>query len=261
MANPNIPLVSVIMPAYNAAATIAESISSVLAQTYQLWELIIVNDASTDNTWEIITNFAKEDSRVIIYTNRHNSGVAATRNVAMEKARGKYFAFLDSDDLWLPQKLDKQLRFMQEANAMISYTATSYINTAGQMSGHILRAERNLSYKQLLRMNLMSCSSVMVCCDVMRPFPSSIMHEDYAVWLHILKEVNQAHGLDEPLLVYRMGSNSKSANRINSAVMIYRTYRHISCGIIKSFFYTLRYAQHSITKRALIKFEAKEGSI
>lgn len=245
-------LVSIIMPAYNAAGTIAESIDSVLAQTYQNWELLIINDASTDATHEKVQSYVATDNRIRYISNDTNQGIAATRNRGIAHANGDYLAFLDSDDMWVPQKLDKQLQFMMEKNATISYTATSYITASGSRSSYILQAREHFTYKDLLRHNTMSCSSVMIKRDAMQFFSSGFMHEDYAVWLNIVKATGQAHGFNEPLLIYRLGHNTNSSNRIKSAVMTYKTYRHVGYGIVTSALYTLLYAKHSISKRRQI---------
>jgi len=249
-------LVSVIMPAYNTQSTISDSINSVLTQTYTNWELIIVNDRSTDDTASIAKNFAAADHRIHLHTNEQNIGCAATRNVAMSKARGEWLAFLDSDDLWLPDKLEKQLQFANETSASITYTATSYINKYGEISNYILPAEREFSYKSLLRRNIMSCSSVMVRTDEMMPFPHNNkgdMHEDYATWLQILRKVGHAYGLNEPLLQYRLTESSKSGRRFNSAKMAYCAYRTVGYCVLFAILLTLRYALHSISKRSRIK--------
>jgi glycosyltransferase involved in cell wall biosynthesis len=246
----SVPDVSIIMAAYQAAATISESIESVIVQTRQNWELIIVDDASADNTGEIIQAYAEKDRRIRVFANDTNKGVAAARNFGIKQASGRYLAFLDSDDLWHRDKLEKQLPLMEKA--VISYTATSYINKAGQVSGYTLHAEERLEYSELLRRNIMSCSSVMVRRDSMIEFPQGYMHEDYAVWLQIVKKAGQACGLDEPLLIYRMGGESKSAKRMNSALMTRNTYMHIGYGRIVSFALMLRYALHSIFKRLRI---------
>ena len=250
-------LISIIMPAYNTQSTISDSINSVLAQTYTNWELIVVNDCSTDETASIIKNFAAADGRIHMHTNKRNIGCAATRNAAISKARGQWLAFLDSDDLWLPDKLEKQLQFSEETKALITYTATSYINKHGKISNYVLPAEREFSYKSLLRRNIMSCSSVMVRADVMIPFPHNNakgdMHEDYAAWLLILRKVGHAHGLNEPLLQYRLTSSSKSGKRLNSAKMAYRAYRVAGYNAFIAILLTLRYSLHSISKRSNIK--------
>jgi len=250
-------LISVIMAAYNAQSTISDSINSVLAQSYANWELIIADDCSTDETASIIKNFAAVDSRIHLHINKQNIGCAAARNVAMSKSRGQWIAFLDSDDIWLADKLAKQLKFTNETNALITYTATSYINKHGKISNYVLPAEQEFSYKSLLRRNIMSCSSVMVQTDIMVPFPHSNkkgdMHEDYAAWLQILRKVGHAYGLNEPLLQYRLTDNSKSGNRLKSAKMVYRAYHTAGYNPLSAILLTLRYTLHSVSKRRHIK--------
>jgi len=251
-------LVSIIMPAYNAAPTLRESVESVLSQTYHEWELIIIDDASTDTTMEIAKVFGENDSRLRVFTNEENKGVAASRNLGIQHASGDFIAFLDSDDIWREDKLAKQLRFMEETSAVISYTATAYLYEESR-SNFILQAKRELNYKNLLRKNLMSCSSVMVRREHMRLFPIGYMHEDYALWLDTVKKHGIAYGLNEPLLLYRIGSKSKSAKRVNSAKMLFNSYRQVGYGRFFSAFFTLRYAFHSIAKRAKIKFQKSNG--
>ena len=247
------PAVSVIIPAYNAEATIKASIDSVLMQTFTDWELIIVDDCSTDSTVSIAMAFAAEDSRIRLLQNPKNAGVAATRNKALSHAQGKWIAFLDSDDLWRSDKLELQLQFAEEMDAKITYTGTAYMNATGEMFNYYLPAVTKLSYKALLRRNLMSCSSVMVRRDVMVPFPQGYMHEDYAVWMQILRNEGCAYGLDEPLLIYRMSGQSKSSNRVRSAKMTYNAYKHAGYGVLTSLSLTARYALHSIIKRTGIR--------
>ena len=247
------PSVSIIMPAYNAAKTIQASIESVIAQTHKDWELIIIDDCSTDGTFKLVRNIAANDDRIRLLTNEHNLGVSSTRNIGITQAQGEYIAFLDSDDLWHKDKLEKHLQFIIKTQAEISYTGTAYMNEQGQISKYTLPAEKEFTYKDLLRRNIMSCSSVMVRREAMIPFPQGFMHEDYAVWLQILRKVGHAHGLNEPLLIYRMATKSKSGSRIRSAKMNFNTYRHIGFGALVSVFLTLRYSWHSISKRFLIR--------
>ena len=267
------PKVSIIMPAYNAEKTVKASIDSVLAQTFLDWELIVINDASTDKTAGIVQQLAENDRRVILLTNEKNSGISPSRNRGIHHAKGEWLAFLDSDDLWREDKLEKQLRFIEETEAVISYTATAYITRTGKMSpdissdmpedmsekesGYILRAEKEFTYKELLKRNLMSCSSVIVRRGAMIPFPDGReIHEDYVVWLSLVRTVGCAYGLDEPLLIYRMTKGSKSSGRIASAKMTYNAYRHpqVGYGKIAAALLTLRYAGHSICKRFRIFF-------
>jgi len=246
-------MVSIIMPAYNAERTITFSIDSVLFQTYQDWELIIVDDGSFDSTVDIVNSAIEKEPRIKLYINEKNLGVAQTRNFGIKQASGEWIAFLDSDDCWHKDKLENQLQFMEKHSAQIGYTSTAYMNETGSVSGFVLRAERKLTYSKLLKRNLMSCSSVIVSRDIMRPFPEGTMHEDYVVWLWILKEVGYSYGLDEPLLMYRMSGNSKSGNRIRSAKMIYHSYRQVGYGYPVALFLTFRYSFHSISKRAFIR--------
>jgi len=247
------PEVSIIMPAYNAELTLTDSVESVLAQTHQNWELIIVNDASSDKTAAIAKVLAGKDNRIRLFTNGSNQGVALSRNVGIVHAKGNYVAFLDSDDLWHKDKLKKQMHFMKETGSVISFTGTSYMNEAGQVSGYVLQAKEKLAYRELLRRNIMSCSSVMVKRDSMLLFAQGYIHEDYAVWLQIIRKTGAAYGINEPLLIYRLSPNSKSSNRVHSGMMIFQTYRHVGYGRIVSSLLTVRYAVHSISKRMKIR--------
>jgi len=245
--------VSIIMPAYNAAATIGTSIGSVFAQTYTNWELLIIDDVSTDETLAIATGFASQDFRIRVLRHEKNQGAAAARNSGMRQATGTWLAFLDSDDMWAPEKLEKQLALSLKTSAVVTYTATAYINVSGRLSAYVLPAEPILDYATLLRRNIMSCSSVMVRRDIMKEFPlKKNIHEDYVVWLQLLK-TNNAHGLNEALLTYRLVEGSKSAKRVSSAVMTYNAYREVGFNPTAALLLTVRYAIHSITKRIKIK--------
>ncbi|MCL1997319.1 MAG: glycosyltransferase [Turicibacter sp.] len=240
--------VSIIMPAYNAEKTIRTSVESVLQQTYTNWELIIIDDCSADATASLIPS----DPRIMILKNAKNAGVSYSRNEGIRQSTGGFLAFLDADDMWTPDKLAKQLAFMLENKADISYTATAYINER-KPTNYILRAKYRLTYADLLRSNLMSCSSVVVKRAEMPLFlETDCIHEDYVAWLTIVKKVGFAYGLDEPLLLYRISANSKSSARFSSAKMIFNAYC-TQFGKIIAFFCTLRYSAHSISKRCKIK--------
>jgi teichuronic acid biosynthesis glycosyltransferase TuaG len=239
------------MPAYNAEKTIKESVESVLNQTFTDFELIIIDDCSTDETHQICGSFAALDPRVHILKKGANVGVAASRNRGVGEARGEWVAFLDSDDLWLPEKLERHLTFIAETGADISYTASAFMNADGHKMGYIMRAEREVTQDILLRRNLLSCSSVIVRKELIQKvkFQDGPIHEDYAAWLRIVRGIGVAYGLDEPLLVYRVSKSSRSGRRIRSGMMSYRTYRTIGYGAVLSLFMTLRYARYSLAKR------------
>ena len=244
------PTVSIIMPAYNAGATIGESIQSVLAQTYTQWELVVIDDCSTDNTAQIVSDYSKRYPNIRLLQQPHNAGVSAARNRGIDNSVGEYLAFLDSDDLWHPDKLAKQLA----TPADLSYTATAYLRQDGLHSPYVLPA-KTTTRRDLLRQNAMSCSSVMVKRTLLGEHrftqTAKPLHEDYVLWLTLLNQCN-AHGINEPLLIYRLSATSKSAGRITSARMTYYAYRAVGYSGVVSLALTLRYAVGSISKRRQI---------
>ena len=250
------PFVSIIMPAYNAEKTIEAAIRSVLDQSYVDFELIVIDDCSKDKTLEIIQSFCLQDPRVRGLKNEVNSGVSSTRNYGISEAKGDWIAFLDSDDLWAADKLEKQLAVIQTyEDAVLSYTASSFISAEGIPYDYVMEAEERTNYKTLLKKNLISCSSAMVKSSVMKniKMPHDKMHEDYYVWLTILREHRFAYGVNEPLLIYRLSANSKSSNRIKSAKMLFASYIAVGYCKFSAFFLMLRYTIHSVTKRYKIK--------
>ena len=245
-------MVSIVMPAYNAAKTIRDSIKSVQAQTFQDWELIVIDDGSKDCTADILREIASVDNRIRFLQNEKNRGASYTRNRAVELAKGEWIAFLDSDDLWMPEKLEKQLMLLNKyPDMVICYTASSFIDDDGNPYDYILPAIEQLTYKQLLRKNLMSCSSVLIRASVMKriKMPNDKMHEDYFVWLTVVKEFCVAYGINEPLLVYRLCVNSKSSNRMKSARMLYNSYRAVGYNAVFSLFLVFFYTFYSVDKR------------
>ncbi len=250
------PKVSVIMPAYNAEKTVAQAINSVTGQTFEDFELLVIDDCSKDATVSIIEDLAKADERIVFLKNEKNSGVSKTRNYGISMAKGELIAFLDSDDMWREDKLEKQLEiFAQDDQAVISYTASAFIDSEGNPYGYVMQAQDKTDYKTLLKKNLLSCSSVMIKTEVMKgiEMPNDSMHEDYYVWLTVLKNTDFAYGVNEPLLVYRLSTNSKSSNRLKSAKMTYNTYRAVGYSVMVSMLFTARYTIHSVTKRHNIK--------
>lgn len=245
-------MVSIVMPAYNAAKTIRDSIKSVQAQTFQDWELIVIDDGSKDCTPDILREIAAADNRIRFLQNEKNSGASYTRNRAVELARGEWIAFLDSDDLWMSEKLEKQLELSKKyPDMVICYTGSSFIDDDGNPYDYILPAIEQLTYKQLLRKNLMSCSSVLIHASVMKgiKMPNDKMHEDYYVWLTVVKGCCVAYGINEPLLIYRLCANSKSSNRMKSAQMLYNSYRAVGYNAVCSFFLVFFYMFYSVDKR------------
>jgi teichuronic acid biosynthesis glycosyltransferase TuaG len=242
------------MPARDAEDTIQASVRSVVDQTYQDWELIIIDDGSATP----VPAFA--DRRVKVFRHEASRGVAHSRNRGARLAQGEWLAFLDADDLWDKRKLERQLAFMVRHQAQISYTATAFMDADGRLFDYVLPAVERLTHDELLRRNLMSCSSVMARREYLSryPFPTrKNTHEDVCVWRRVVKEVGIAYGLDEPLLIYRLSARSQSANRVKSALMTYNSYRESGYNVIASLALTARYAVWSVTKRKLIYAGAK----
>lgn len=246
-------LVSIIMPAYNSEKYIGKAIESVLAQTYNNWELIVIDDASTDNTLNILKSYRK-DPRVKLFQNKENMGVSATRNKGINMASGEWIAFLDSDDLWLPSKLEKQIKYAKLNNADFLFTGASFIDENGISYKGVFEIPSKVSFNDLKKHNVISCSSVLI----KKRFFESIkmendeMHEDYAVWLRILRTGVIAYGVNEPLLVYRISKKSKSGKKIRSVKMTYRVFKYIGLSSFESVYFTIRHLLASIPKYAKI---------
>jgi len=218
-------LVSIVMPAYLAANHVGEAIRSVQGQDVAGWEMLVVDDGSPDNTASVVAGYAALDPRIKLIR-QLNSGPAMARQAALDVATGRYVAFLDSDDYWLPCKLARQLEFMAVRNAAISFTRFRRINQDGSEVGHLIAIPDRLDYKGLLCNTALATSTVMV--DRLRTGPfrmRNTYYDDFALWLSLLRRGHVAHGLQEDLMRYRVVSQSVSRNKVKSARMVWRTYR------------------------------------
>lgn len=223
------PLVSVIMPAYNAQEYIEKAIRSVLDQTVADLELLVLDDGSTDNTCEIVEALSAQDSRIVLIRNERNLGVARTRNRGLEQFQGRYVAFLDSDDVWHPEKLETQLARMQETGAYLVYSSYAIVDGAGgKVSADYLVPEK-VSYKQLLKENLIGCSTVVLSSEIAKKFRFNpeYYHEDYVLWLQILKEKYVVAGCKAVLVDWRYVEDSRSYDKLNSAKKRWNIYRRL----------------------------------
>lgn len=205
--------VSIIMPNYNCEKFIDETISSVLAQTYTDWELLIVDDCSTDKSVEIIKNYCGKDERIKLFINDKNSGAAAARNRALREATGKWIAFLDSDDLWLPTKLEKQLAFMESNGYKFSYTAYRQVDEQTQSLNRVVIGPGKISRRKMFNYCYVGCLTVMYDCSEIGiiQIPAEIANgeNDYAIWLKVVKKYPCMY-MDEILALYRVRKNSLS---------------------------------------------------
>ena len=243
------------MAAYNAAKTIDPAIRSVSAQTYTDWELIVVNDCSKDDTARIVAEFAKKDPRIKLINNETNKGVSLTRKKALDAATGDWIAVLDSDDMWAPDKLEKQMQLANDKNAELVFTGSGFIDNDGNPIKWQLHVPPLLSYRELLKQNLVSNSSVLVKKELYERFYAvgDDMHEDFAVWLGITKTGRQAFGIDEPLLIYRLAKSSKSSNKLKSAKMNWNTYRYIGLDPFTALYYMCCYTVRGLKKYSNLK--------
>ncbi|MBR2907062.1 MAG: glycosyltransferase family 2 protein [Clostridia bacterium] len=222
-------LVSIIMPTYNCGAFIAETIRSVQAQTYSQWEIVIVDDCSTDDTKAVVDEFMKDDDRIKYHCLEENSGAAVARTHAMALAEGEYMAFLDSDDLWMPDKLEKQLAFMQENGYAFSCTAYEQIDEESNSLGRVIKTVKRTDYNRLLLDCPVGNSSVMYSVAAMGKFevPNIRKRNDDALWLQMLKKEKYIYGMPEVLMRYRIRKNSISSNKLKVVKYHWILYREI----------------------------------
>lgn len=252
-AHMNKGMVSIIMPSYNSANYINETISSVLEQTYTHWELIIVDDFSTDNTFEIIKDLSKRDQRIKPFKLKKNSGAAVARNNAVEQAEGEFLAFLDSDDLWLPEKLEKQISFMKMNN--YDFTATAY-NEIFEESGETRRTvlpKKESDYDGVLK-HCPGNSTVMYNVDSLGKFfiPDIKRRNDFVMWLKVIKKANLLHGMDEVLTMYKVRDGSLSNNKKSLVKYQWKVYREIEKLSLTKSIYLLLY---KIAEVILVNFK------
>lgn len=245
------PLVSVIMPAYNTEEYIEDAVRSVMTQTFQNWELLVVDDHSTDSTCAIIESLATEDDRIILIKNENNLGVSKTRNRGLSLAKGDYIAFLDGDDVWAEDKLEKQLKTLHETGADFSYTSYSIIDKNGNRLRPDYCVPPAIDYNGLLKENVIGCSTVMMSASIAKEysFNANYFHEDYLLWLRLLSNGYRAAGCRDVLTSWRMTSASRSANKFRGAVHRWRIYRdYLELSLPKSLWFFLNYALLSLKK-------------
>lgn len=244
-------LVSIIMPSYNTADYIVESIQSVLEQSYTDWELIVVDDCSTDNTDEVIKPYLT-DGRIKYYKNEKNSGAAVSRNHALREAKGKWIALLDSDDLWMPDKLEKQIKYMEMNGYHFSYTNYAEINAEGQRNGVTVTGPKRVTKTGMFNYCWLGCLTVMYDAETVGLIQIADIkkNNDYAMWLKVCKKAD-CYLLNEELALYRRGRQGsisthsirkligwhyklhKEADGQNSLVALFNTGRNLLFGFYK----------------------------
>lgn len=244
--------VSIVMPVFNSDKYLSEAIESILQQTFSDWELIIVDDHSTDSSVSIIKKYAQIDSRITPVYLSNNMGAAAARNTGIAYRRGRYLAFLDSDDIWLKHKLEIQLTFMEKNNYAFSYTSYDLISQSGKQMNIEVSVPLRLSYNDALTKT--AISTITVCLDMKQitniSMPPLKGAEDTGTWLSLLKNIDYAYGIDIILASYRQVPTSLSHSPYERITRNWKLYRQIEgFSIVKSFFLYIRYVIYVLNKR------------
>ncbi|HAL10662.1 MAG TPA: glycosyl transferase [Staphylococcus sp.] len=225
-------LVSVIMPLYNNEDYIERSILSVINQTYENWEILIINDKSVDSSKEIATKYSDIYSNIKLINLKINNGVANARNIGINNARGEYLAFLDSDDEWLPEKLEKQISFMNKNDYNFTCTYYGKIDSESSVLPTVIKPKYSLNYNQILKNNIGNSTAIINVKKLGKfTVPLIKKRNDYALWLKVIKKAKKVHTLEEVLSYHRLHSNtlsSKKLDLIKYHYLVYRDYEKLS---------------------------------
>ncbi len=221
-------LVSIITPCFNSGNYISQAVQSVISQTHQNWEMLLVDDCSSDETFSIISNFASQDNRIKVFKLDKNSGAGVARNFAIQHASGNYIAFLDADDLWKPEKLEKQLDFMKVQNIPFTFSFYETIDEAGNLRNEILKTPSKIIYKQLYFCNWIGNLTGIYSVDFFGKIPISSIkkRQDWMMWLQIVKQIQAAIPVPESLAYYRIREDSISASKWNLIKYNFKVYRN-----------------------------------
>ena len=250
----NDKLVSIIIPVYNASRFLEETINSIQEQTYSNWEAIFIDDCSSDNSYNLIKKHQKEDKRIKLIKNKTNSGAAVSRNNGIDHAEGDYLCFLDADDKWHPEKLEKQINFMQELNCEFSFTGYQFANEKCNPNGKIVSVPDKINYKQALKNTTIWTSTVMFDMNKLSKedirMPNIKRGQDTATWWKVLKKIKYAYGLNEVLSYYRRTNNSLSANKLTALKRTWNLYRNVEhLNILSSFYNFCWYCFNAVRRR------------
>lgn len=247
-------LVSIITPVYNCENYIAQAIESVLAQTYQHWEMILVDDCSSDGSAAIIASYQKTDNRIKYKRLDRNSGAAAARNVGLEESRirgAQYVALLDADDYWKPEMLEKMIRRAEDTSADIVYCSYEIVDEQGVKLCNDFIVPEETDYRKSLVRSVITCSTVLMTGQQAQKsrFPIDTYHEDIALWFRVLKDGAKVRGVLDVLASYRQRRDSKTANKAKSAYIRWGIYReHLKMPLLESVFVMIQYAYYGFIK-------------
>lgn len=247
------PTVSIITPCFNAQKTLENTVASVLAQSYLEWELILIDDHSTDATYTQAMRYAEADPRIKAIRMETNGGAAKARNRGIKMAQGRYIAFIDADDLWHTDKLKTQITLMEANNWALSFTSYKRIDGDGNSLSNI-GVPSQVNYKQLLKTNYIGCSTAIYDRTLVGRvlMPDIRKRQDYGLWLRLLKKCKNAYGIKEPLTTYRIHKHSLSSNKAKTAGYNWIIYRNIeNLGLMKSIYYFSHYAARGLLRRKM----------
>ena len=246
-------LVSIIVPVYNADKFIQETINSVLNQTYNNFELLLIEDMSTDKSIEIIKKNIEKDSRIKLITNTKKQGAAGVRNIGIKEAKGRFIAYIDADDYWVKTKLEEQINFMKENNCAFSFTGYEFAHNDLSLTGKKVHVPNKINYKGALKNTTIFTTTVMFDLDKISKeqiYMPKVKSEDTACWWHILRNGYSAYGLNKILAYYRRSNNTLSSNKIEAIKRIWNLYRkqeHL--GILYSIYNFIFWAFNAVKRR------------
>ena len=248
----NEPLVSIITPVYNAERFLSDTIKSVQNQTYKNWEILLIDDCSKDNSAQIIKQFQKYDDRIKYIKLEKNSGASVSRNTGIKNAKGRFIAFVDSDDIWKPEKLEIQIKYMLKENLGFTFTSYRYMKENGELTNKIAKAPSKINYNGLLKNTIIGCSTVVIDREIVDYFEMPLVRrgQDTATWLQILRKEKYAYGIEQDLVNYRLVGESLSSNKIIALKRTWNTYRNVEkLGLLKSSYVFCFYVFNAIKKR------------
>ena len=253
---------TVITPIYNAEDFLEETLTSISEQSYQNWEALLINDCSTDRSLAIAQRFADKDSRFKIINRIESGGAAKARNDGINQAKGRFIAFLDSDDVWLPNKLEAQIGFMKSNDIAFSFSSYRFLTEEGQITTEV-KAPKKITYSKLLKGNVIACLTAVYDTQKLGKvlMPDILKRQDFGLWLKITKMGVTGHGLQVPLAHYRLRKGSISSAKFNTMLYTWDLYRSVEkLSLFQSFYYISSHLLGAIFKRTKNRlFRASEA--
>ncbi len=256
-----VPEVSIITPCYNAMETLPKTVASVRQQSYAHWELILVDDHSSDGTYQHARQLSSEDPRIITLRLKQNGGAAKARNAGIKQAKGRYIAFIDADDCWEPDKLMRQIAEMKKKQWPLSYTAYTRFDSQGKLLNKV-GVPQEVNYRQLLKTNYIGCSTAIYDTDIVGKvyMPELRKRQDYGLWLKILRSTSFAYGINESLTHYLVQEDSLSSQKRKAAAYNWQLYRNQeNLSLLKSIYYFSHYVIRGILRNKFPKLAAALG--